>query len=162
MNKKIIALLLIVALGVAYYFFQRDSPEIQIKNRFDDFIVAVHKPQKMKGITQIGKINSLKHFFSEDIQISSSKHRVKIESRDKLMKLAQIGFRMEPRFKLSFEDLIIEVNSSSSATVYLTAVANGTRREGTHAQELKLKLKKESGDWVIAEAEAVHALTLDQ
>lgn len=163
MNKKIIITVLgLFVLGAAYYFWQRDSPEEQIKARIDEFLVAVHLPQKSQGLTQIGKINGMRHFFTEQVKAKGRGHEIEIASHEQLLKYAHMAFRMQPKFKLSIEDVTIEMIDSSSATVYFTALAQGVDRNWAGAQELKIKVRKESGDWLIFEGEAIEALSVDK
>jgi len=162
MKKTLITAVLIIAGIVIYKFAFRESPEQKIQAELNLLTQEAVKPLTLAGIPKIAQINSLRKFFTDDLEVNAYDGRFSLKGKDELMKRLHLGFNYLKNFTLSFSDVNITLNESSDeATVYLTALATGGGNEWNQAQELKMIFRLESGEWLIASAEAIATLTLD-
>ena len=161
MKKIILPVLILIAAAV--WFISGDSAEEQVRQRLQEFSREVEKPLEMPpGVTRIAQVRSLRHFFSKDVVISAYDGRFAVASRSELIKRAQAAYNYLQSFSVSFSDLTVTISEDEkSATVHLTALARGVGGDWNQAQELKMSLIRDGGDWIIAEVEAIEALSLD-
>ena len=162
MKNIIIAAALIIAGLLIYKFALSESPEQKIQSQLNSLTQEAIKPLSLSGIPKIAQINSLRKFFTDDLEVNAYDGRFSLKGKDELMKRLHLGFNYLKNFTLSFSDVNITLNESQDqATVYLTALATGGGNEWNQAQELKMIFRLDSGEWLIASAEAIATLSLD-
>jgi hypothetical protein len=162
MKKPLIASLIILLAAVAYWMTQGSSPQVKIQSQLKRLTQEAVKPLTLGGIPKIAQINSLRKFFTDDLEVNAYDGRFSLKGKDELMKRLHLGYNYLKNFTLSFSDVNIKLNESEDqATVYLTALASGGGNEWNQAQELKMTFRLESGEWLIASAEAIATLSLD-
>ena len=162
MKKPLIASLIILLAAVPYWMTQGSSPQVKIQSQLKRLTQEAVKPLTLDGIPKIAQINSLRKFFTDDLEVNAYDGRFSLKGKDELMKRLHLGYNYLKNFTLSFSDVNIKLNESEDqATVYLTALASGGGNEWNQAQELKMTFRLESGEWLIASAEAIATLSLD-
>ena len=163
MNKTLALIVAIAVVAAAWFYFNRDSPEEQVRRTLDELRVEAAKPVTMQGVSRIAQIQSLKKFLTDDIVIEVASRQVSFKGSASIVKYAQGLYPNLKKFDISLADQNVVLSpDGQTAVVNLTVVASGTTSQNWRQfQELKITLVNKDGDWLISRGEAVEALTLE-
>lgn len=147
------ALAVLCLLGVGLWWFLKPTEEKLIRRQFAAFTELVQKKGKEGALPAIGKAKDLSALFAEQstFSIDGLDWIAGPYSREALSSNIFRSRALFDRLKLSFDDLEIEVNADSkTAVVFMSAVLDGTLKDGRgvhEIRELESNLRKDGSQW---------------
>jgi len=150
-----LVILALLACGLGYWYWSSD--ERQIRRLVDDVAEAVSQAEGEGGVAGLAEVAGLTNYLTVDVTIEAT-----LPTRAAALRGAQDVVSTVGRFRavfpvvtLSFEDVMISVDSDSTATA--RAIARTEMRDKDGAREAEvwhvvLSFERRDGRWVIAHA----------
>ena len=149
-----------VGLWVGFKFFPGDETVMR-RNLGKLAKVASFSPNEAP-LTRLGNAKELANFFSRDVRIDLNIrgwHDQSIEGREQLFELGMGARSAGPGAKVELLDPVIDFpGSRDAATVGVTLKVQVSGEPDLIVQELRLTMKKLSGEWLIQRVETVRTL----
>ena len=157
--------LLIAVLAVAawfgYGYFFPDE-EARIRKHLDGLTEAATVTADFNTLGKLASATRLAGHFASEVVIrleGVGEGAESIHGRDEVQQIAVAAMAQIQSLEPGFHDVSITIApDQESANVHLTALARVDGEPDLFAQELKMKLRKFDGDWLITEVETVRTL----
>ena len=160
--RRILAVVAVAGLGlwVWFRFFPGDDTVIR-RNLEMVAKLASFNPNEAP-LTRLGNARALADFFTLDVRIDiniQGFREERIEGREQLFETGMAARSTGPGAKVELLDPVIDFpGSREAAVVSLTLKAQISGQSDLVVQELRLTMKKLSGDWLIQRVETVKTL----
>ena len=153
--------LVLAAVVMAFVIFSQ-SEEAKVKKQFSVLGEIIEKTQKETPIVAAAKANRIKQLFAEACTVHAPAYSFSkdISSQD-LPSLVLTTRSRYSEMSLEFYDFVIKFPEEGTAQVDLTARIVGKLTTGIsvdEVHELKCKLQKTEGIWLLKEIEVVEVL----
>ncbi|HOW67525.1 MAG TPA: hypothetical protein P5186_07695 [Candidatus Paceibacterota bacterium] len=153
---------LAVVLIILLMFRLFPSDATLIRRKLDKMAQLTSFSNSESAIARLAVVNRLSAFFQSELVIrldNVNPDYGSIEGRDQLRQvLAAVRTHLQ-RLRVEFLDYRIEVaDNRQSATAWLTALADVNQEQNAVVQQLRIRLTKTEGEWLIAEIQTIRAL----
>lgn len=162
-NRRFIAIAgLILALGLAYWFFIYNSDERRIRKQFERVSEWFVKEPDASGLVLATRVGLLKSLIAEECVLNLDAYGVsETYSPDTIANYALGVLAEATQLELDLYDISMNIQSSSSARVALTArliweTTSGERLTDTH--ELECVLNKHDDTWRFMSVDIIDVL----
>jgi hypothetical protein len=158
-------LLAVVALaaGICLWRFLFPSPESVIRERLNQVAVCASFAANEGDLARVLNTEKLGGFFAPDVRIvfegrNGARHQV--EGRNEIVRGA-LGLRqITSSLQVKFLDIHVVLGpAKQTAEVELTGLASTPEEKDYFVQEMRVYLRKVSGDWLIVKIETVKTLS---
>jgi len=160
---RIILVAVLAGLGFWGWRAWFPSPEEVIRQRLTELARTASCSGKESALVKLAGAQALTSFCTPDVEITvdiPGYSRRTFSGHDELVQAA-VGARSAGRaFSVEFLDIIVTVASDrTSAVADLTAKGNVSGEKDLYVQELRFRLKKVEGKWLIFRAETMKTLS---
>jgi hypothetical protein len=155
---------IVVALLVAYFSYQWwFNPRRAIKRQLGELAATLSVPAETPGdMDRLARVARLRNYFAPDVRVAFAQSGAALTSRDALLGLVAAWKPPPGGWTVSFVDVQIALESSSTSQAYLTVEIESadpnTGRPVFDAREARVNLAKQDGTWVITAVEPVPTL----
>lgn len=145
---------------IVYYVVAYSSEPRRINRRLDALAATLSIPaQGGSDLDRVTRLAQLRHFFTEDVQVTQAGSAPAITSREALLGAISVWTPPPGGWTIEFMDVQVTLDADRiGASVYLTAKISGhdarTGEPTVDAREATLRMRKEDNEWVIARVEA--------
>ena len=155
--RVLLAVTLIGACVLGYWYWAGD--ERQIRRLLDNVAESVSQAEGEAGVTGLAEIAGLSSYLTPDVTIEATLPTRAAAVRGAQDVVSTVGrFRaVFPVVTLSFDDVMISVDSDSTATAQAIARTEMRDKDGAREAEVwhvVLSFERRDGRWVIARATA--------
>ena len=147
----------VIAVLVGYFTYQWwFNPNRVIKRRLGELAATLTVPATDAEVGRVTRAARLRHFFTEEVHVTVGTARPSLTSRDAIIGAVTAWTPPPGGVNVDFVDLQVNVESASTARVYLTVeVTSHDARTGEatfDSRDATVVLVREGDDWVISEA----------
>jgi hypothetical protein len=152
----------VLAAGIVAFFILSQTEEERVKRQFSVIAEKVRKTEKETPFVAAAKANGIKELFADTCTVHAPAYSFSrnISNQD-LPSLVLTTRSRYSEMSLAFYDFLIEFPEEATAQVNLTARIVGKLTTGKYVDdvhELKCKLQKTEGTWLLKEIEVVEVL----
>jgi hypothetical protein len=160
---RLVLLAAAAALGCWLWTVFFPSPEKVILKKIASLAATATFSAADGNITRASKVSNLIGFFSTDAEISVDAPELgahTLSGRDEIRETAAGGFTSLTTLTVQFLDVSVRLGADKqTADVSCTARVNAGDKKDYGVQELRFRLKKIDGDWLITRVETVKTLS---
>jgi hypothetical protein len=160
--KYVVIAGVVLATGIIAFVIFSQTEEAKVKKQFSVLAEKVKKTEKETPLVAAAKANSIKELFADTCTVHAPAYSFSRDiSTQDLPPLVLTARSRYSEISLEFYDLVIEFPEEGTAQVNLTARIEGTLTTGTYVDdvhELRCKLQKTEGIWLLKEIEVVEVL----
>ena len=153
----------LVALGVWLWFILFPSPEKVIRKRLVELARTASSSSGESDLARLAAARSVAGFFSTNVELAvelPELARYSLMDRDEIMQAVLMARSKIDGLSVKFPDINIAVApDKQSAVADLTVEANVSGEHDPIVQEMKFRLQKIDGQWLITRIETVHTLS---
>jgi hypothetical protein len=139
------------------------APEQVIRKRLNQLAVTASFSGSEGALVKVAKAQAITSFCTPDVEITldvPGYGHHEINGIAELLQQAAAARSYHEGFTVQFLDIIVNVApDQNSAVADLTAKGGVLHEKDFNVQELRFKLRKVEGKWLIYRAETVHTLT---
>jgi ketosteroid isomerase-like protein len=165
--KKWLGRLLLVAVLAGFGFWGWRTffppPEQVIRKRLNNLAQTASFSGTEGAIAKVAKAQALTAFCTEDVEVIMDVPgypRHEIHGTAELLEAAAAARTFREGFTVQFFDIVVNVTpDQKSAVADLTAKGDVPHDRDFNVQELRFKLKKVDGKWLISHVETLHTLS---
>lgn len=160
MVRKGVFVLILAALlgGVAYWLFAPEDPARAIRERCEELARRVSKAENEGSVASLGAAQGLSGLFVEGCRFKLDQPRLEGEfSREAIASRALLFRAQFTRFTVTLHDFEAKLPGPGEAEAEFSALLAGTPVSGEtvrEARDIKARLRKVDGKWLIESVEA--------
>ncbi len=160
---RVVALAILASLSLWGWRILFPRPEEVIRKRLNDLARAVSSSGSEGVVVKAAKAQAVVAYCTPDVEVvvdvPGYPHH-EIHGSAELLEAAAAVRTYRPGFKVQFLDIVVTVApDQNSAVADLTARGDMPRERDFSVQELRFKMKKVDGKWLVSHVETVQALS---
>jgi hypothetical protein len=160
--KNALLVLVLAATGVWGWRVLHPGSEKIIRKRLEEMARTASVEGNEGQIARLAKAQSLANYFTPDVEIAIDMpeyHVQTIEGRDELMQAAVAARSRGNALKIELVDVSVAIAPDGvSAEAHFTGKAKIASERSIQAQEIRARLVKMDGNWLIRRVETVRTL----
>ncbi len=161
--RRVVALVVLAGLGFWGWRVLFPRPEQVIRKRLNALASTASVSGAEGALVKVAKAQALTGFCTPDVEIivdvPGYQHQ-EIHGSAELLQVAAVVRTYRHGFKVQFFDVVVNVASDkNSAVADLTARVDVPRERDFGVQELRFKMKKVEGKWLVSRVETVQPLS---